>query len=192
MNGKRHRWTDEELEIIRRDYQHTNRSRDELAIRLRVTKYAVAGQVRRMGLARHRGKTWSDSDNKRLLILLETYCPEEVARRMHRSVSSIVGQAKRLGVRRRARNSWFTEKDVSEILGQTAKWVRKRIDTGQIVATYHNGHHPSTKGLSMWHIDEADLRDYIRTYPQELMGRNVDMIMIVDILAGVSDKNIEK
>lgn len=192
MNGKRHRWTDEELEALRRDYQHTNKSRDELAVRLGVTKYAVSGQIRRMGLSRHIGKAWSDVEDRKLLRLMETYCPEEVARRMHRSIGSVVVRAKRLGIRRRARSGWFTEKDVSEILGQTAKWVRKRIDMGQIVATYHNGHHPSTKGLSMWHIEEKDLRDFIRTYPQDLMGRNVDMIMVVDILAGVSDKNIEK
>ena len=192
MNSKRHRWTEEELEIIRRDYQYTNKSRDELAIRLGVTKYAVTGQIKRLGIARRRDKPWSDADDRKLLRLLETHCAEATAKKMYRSVSSVVIRAKRLGVQRRARSGWFTEKDVSAILGQTAKWVRKRIDTGQIVATYHNGHHPSTKGLSMWHIDEADLRDYIRTYPQDLMGRNVDMIMVVDILAGVSDKNIEK
>ena len=43
----------------------------------------------------------------------------------------------------------------------------------------------------MWHIAEKDLRAYIRRYPEELNGRNVDLIAIVEILAGILTTNSE-
>jgi len=187
-----HKWTDEEREVIRCGYCHTKRSKDELAARLGTTRQAVAAQVQLLGITRQVGRAWTDAEDRKLIKLLESHCPQYVAKMMHRSVSSVVSRSKRLGVRRRMRDSWFTEKDVGTILGHSCRWVRKRIDEGKLKATYHNGHHPSGKGLSMWHIEESDLREFIRTYPQELTGRNVDMIMLVDILAGVSDKNIER
>ena len=39
-----HKWTDDERDIIRRDYKHTHKSRQELAARLGVTEYGVAGK----------------------------------------------------------------------------------------------------------------------------------------------------
>jgi len=39
--------------------------------------------------------------------------------------------------------------------------------------------------ISAWHIDEKDLRRYIRQYPEELTARNCDIMLIVDILAEV-------
>ena len=35
-----------------------------------------------------------------------------------------------------------------------------------------------------WHIDQRDLKTIIRRYPQDLDGRNVDLITIVGLLAG--------
>ena len=35
-----------------------------------------------------------------------------------------------------------------------------------------------------WHIDQRDLKTFIRRYRQDLDGRNVDRITIVGLLAG--------
>ena len=35
------------------------------------------------------------------------------------------------------------------------------------------------------HIKRNALRRFIRTYPEELLGRNVDMVQLVEILAGI-------
>lgn len=40
-----------------------------------------------------------------------------------------------------------------------------------------------------WHIEEKTIRDFLRRYPEELNARNVDMIMVVDILAGVTNQH---
>jgi len=73
-----------------------------------------------------------------------------------------------------------------EILGHDHKWVQRRIDSGALKATYHFDHRPSQLGGSAWHIAEADLKYFIKTYPEELVGCNIDIITIVDIISGVN------
>jgi len=183
-----HKWTDEEREIIRSDYKHTHKSRQELASRLGVTQYAVAGQIAYMGVARRDDRhLWTPEEKERLADLLQRYCPRRVARLMHRSINSVVVMSKRLGVSRRIRNGWFTKAEVCKILGMDHKWVQRRIDSGALVASYHYEHRPTQKGGSAWHIEEKTIRDFLRRYPEELNARNVDMIMVVDILAGVTN-----
>ena len=97
--------------------------------------------------------------------------------------------SKRLGVSRRIRNGWFTKAEVCKILGMDHKWVQRRIDSGALVASYHYEHRPTHKGGSAWHIEEKTIRDFLRRYPEELNARNVDMIMVVDILAGVTNQH---
>jgi len=45
----KHHWIDEELEFVRRDYKGTNKSAEEIALNLGVTKWAVKGQVQKLG-----------------------------------------------------------------------------------------------------------------------------------------------
>jgi len=185
-----HKWTDEEREIIRRDYKHTHKSRQELASRLGVTQYAVAGQIAYMGIARRDDRRpWSPEEKERVVDLIQRYCPRRVAILMHRSINSVVIMSKRLGVSRRIRNGWFTKAEVCKILGMDHKWVQRRIDSGALVASYHYEHRPTQKSGSAWHIEEKTIRDFLRRYPEELNARNVDMIMVVDILAGVTNQH---
>ena len=104
---------------------------------------------------------------------------------MHRSLNSVVIMSKRLNCSRRYREGWFTKKEVCEILGHDHKWVQARIDSGALGATSHYGRRPTKEGMSAWHIQEHDLVQFIRKYPQELVGCNIDIIMIVELLAGV-------
>jgi len=108
-----------------------------------------------------------------------------MARKLHRSPGSITNRIKRLKISRRSRSGWFTKREVCEILGMDHHWVQARIDSGELIASYHNGHRPTKIGSSMWHISEHDLKHFICRFPEDLNGRNVDMVMIVDILAGV-------
>jgi hypothetical protein len=184
---EKHHWTDEEREIVRRDYQHTHASRREIARRLGVTEFAVAGQIATMGIAKRSDRRpWSPEEDERLRELIYQYAPHTVARRMGRSLNSVVVRSKRLGCSRRIRDGWFTKKEVCEILGVDHKWVQKRIDAGQLKASWHNGSKPTNSGSACWHILEKDLKEFIRRYPQDLTARNLDLIMVVDMLAGVA------
>ena len=185
-SAPKHRWTEEERNIVRREYAHSRESAKRIAEYLGVTEFAVKGQVSAMGLGNHDNRhPWTPQEEIKLRRLLRRYGPRTVAKRMHRSLNSVVIKSKRLNIKRRTRDGWFTKKDVCEILGVDHRWVQARIDSGALKAYYHYGTKPSKYGMSAWHIEEADLKEFIRRYPQELIARNLDMIMIVDILAGV-------
>jgi len=181
-----HRWTDYEKDIIRSDYKHTRESAIELADRLGVTEYAVKGQIAIMGIGKSDDRhPWSPEEKIRLSELMHQYCPRRVARMMHRSINSVVVMSKRLNIRRRYRTGWFTKREVCEILGHDHRWVQRRIDSGTLVATYHHGERPQKNGMRSWHISEQDLIHFIRKYPEELVGCNMDIMMIVELLAGI-------
>ncbi len=184
---KQHKWTDDERDIIRRDFKHTRKSCQELAARLGVTEYGVRGQVTTMGIAKSDDRhPWdSPQEKEKLAKLIPHYCPRAIARMMHRSLNSVVVMAKRLNYPRRYREGWFTKREVCEILAHDHKWVQRRIDSGALKATCHYEHRPTQKGMSAWHIEEHDLVQFIRKCPQELMGCNIDIILIVELLAGI-------
>ncbi|MBA7672925.1 hypothetical protein ES703_81113 [subsurface metagenome] len=191
-----HMWTDEERAIIRRDYKHSRASCQQLAEYLsretgdRITAFAVRGQVTSMGIAKSDDRhPWNPEEDAKLMELIPTFCPRVVAKMMHRSINSVVVRSKRLNISRRVRNGWFTKSELMEILGHDHKWIQRRIDSGAIKATYHYDHRPTQKGGSAWHITEADLKKFIKTYPEELMGCNIDIITIVNILSGVNNKH---
>lgn len=185
---EKHHWTDEEREIVRRDYKGTNASAEAIAHRLGngITKWAVKGQVQMIGLAKVHRNGWSPEEDERLGQLITRYAPNTVAKMMGRGVNSVVVRAKRLGYSRRVRDGWFTKTEVCEILGVDHKWVQQRIDAGQLKASWHNGTKPTNKGSACWHIAEQDLKAFIQRYPLELTGRNVDLFTIVEILAGLA------
>ena len=181
-----HKWTDDERDIIRRDYKHTHKSRRELAARLGVTEYGVAGQISNMGIAKSDDRrSWTPQEKEKLARLIPHYCPRRIARMMHRSLNSVVVMAKRINAPRRYREGWFTKREACEILAHDHKWVQARIDSGALKATYHYEERPTQKGMSAWHIQEHDLVQFIRKHPQELVGCNIDIIMIVELLAGI-------
>lgn len=182
-----HQWTDDERDIIRRDYKHSHKSRRALAARLGVTENRVASQIAKMGIARSDDRhPWSPKEKERLAELIPLYCTRRIARMMHRSLNSVEVMARRIKASRLHRTGWFTKREVCEILGHDHKWVQRRIDSGALPATYHyEDHRPTQKGMSAWHIEEADLVRYIRRYPQELVGVNLDIILIVELLAGI-------
>lgn len=181
-----HHWTDDERDIIRRDYKHTRESCRQLAAQLGVTEFAVRGQVSTMGIAKSDDrKPWSPEEEERLRKLIPEFCPRAIAKKMKRSLNSVVVKAKRLDLRRRYRDGWFTKREVCEILAHDHKWVQARIDSGALPATSHYGDRPTQLGMSAWHIREHDLVQFLRKYPQELVGCNIDIIMVVELLAGI-------
>ncbi len=193
---KRHTWTDDERLIVRRDFSHTHTSRVELARRLSfmtgdtITEFAIAGQVQIMGIAkRDDRRRWTPEEERRLVTLIPRFGPRDIAKMMHRSLNSVVVKAQRLHASRRVRNDWFTKMEVCEILGVDHHWVQRRIDCGALVATSHHGIRPQQNGGASWHIEAKALRNFIRRYPDELTAKNVDLVFIVELLAGILSGN---
>ena len=90
-----HKWTDDERDIIRRDYKHTHKSRQELAARLGVTDFGVAGQISNMGIAKSEDRRqWTPQEKEKLAALIPQFCPRRIARMMHRSLNSVTVMSK--------------------------------------------------------------------------------------------------
>ena len=181
-----HKWTEEDIDIVRRDYRGTTRSAESIASNLGVTLCAVKGQVQRLGVAMQKSPPWKPEEIERLSELVHQHSITVVAKMLHRSANAVKIKATRLKMCLRTRDGWFTKKEVCEILGVDHKWVQARIDNGALKASWHNGRRPQKNGMSCWHILEADLRRYIIRHSHELMGRNVDIQQIVWIIVGTA------
>lgn len=186
-SAPKHKWTDEEREIVRRDYRGNRQSAEAIAVHLGVSYYGVKGQVQKMGISFQDRHFWTPEQDDMLRELIPRYSVHTISKRMHRSINSIVVRSKRLRLRRRVREGWYTKVEVCEILGVDHYWLQKRIDSRALRATWHTESRPMQGGGACWHIMEEDLKHYIRAYPQELIGRNVDIIQIVEILVGLKN-----
>lgn len=180
----KHEWTDEERDIVRRDYGGTNASAQRIASRIGVTFCAVKGQVQKMGIAQQKSPPWTLEELEKLSELIHKYSITGVAKKLHRSPNAVKIKATRLKLGLRARDGWYTKREVCEILGVDHKWVQVRINSGVLRASWHSERKPQKGGMACWHIEEADLRKFIINHCEELLGRNVDLQQIIWIVQG--------
>jgi hypothetical protein len=187
-NRRKHHWTDDEREIVRRDYQGTRESAQAIAARLGqgITWLAVRAQAGFLSVARrsdYRRRDWTAAEDDLLWELMPKERIAVIAQRLKRSIFSVTVRAKRLGISRRTREGWYTKREVCEIVGMDHRWVQRRIDAGALKARPYNPDQPPQKnGMAMWHIAEADLRAFLVAHADELNGRNVDLVQLVAIL----------
>ena len=180
-----HNWTDKERDIVRMGYDGSKERVNELAHRLNVTRGAIKSQAAYLGVTKQSThRLWSDKEKETLGVLIQQYEVRRVAQVMHRSIGSVASEVRRLKLSRRMRDGWFTMGEVCEVLGVSIEWVKVRIGSGALKARSHYEGTPADKGGSCWHIELEDLRDFIKRYPRELVGRNVDLVLFVDILSG--------
>jgi hypothetical protein len=181
---KVHHWTSEEEMIVRRDYKGTDKSAELIAAKLGVSFHAVKNKAQQLGINPVLGR-WTRHEEEMLEDMAGKYSPNVIAQKMRRSPNAIVVRMKRLHLSR-ARDGWYTKKDACVILGVDDHWIQRRIDDGKLKATYHiPGCKPKQRCGYMWHITKDDLKDFIRRYPEELTGRNLDVVQFVEVLAGV-------
>ena len=180
--NKNHRWTDEERSIVTRDYDGTNKTSQRIADNLGVTLYAVKGQAAKLGIMQQKSPDWTEKELEKLAELIHQYSITQVAKRLNRSANAVKIKATRLKLGLRSRDGWFTKREVSEICGVDHKKVQSWIDNRILKASYHNGVRPQKNGMCMWHIKEADLRDFIINNSGQLLGRNIDIQQIVWLL----------
>lgn len=180
-----HKYTEKDDEIIRIYYDHTHKSMEIIAGILNLSYYSIKGRVDRLGLLPSR-KLWSKDDDEGLIVLAEQYAVSTIAKMINRSQSSIMHRLHILRVSTKNRYGWYTQNDLLKCLGVYSPTVQGWINKGKLKASYHTDVKPSKQSGAMWHIDEKDLIAFMRKYPQELIGRKIDMIWLVDLLVGVT------
>lgn len=189
-NAIKHQWQDWECDIVRRDYDGTNRSAELIAAKLGVTRCAVKGQVQKMGIAMDKSPRWTKHELDLLEQMNGKYSITTISRKLHRSTNAVAVKLKRLKLSRWAHDDWFTKKEISEICGVDHKKVQSWIDSNALKASWHDGHKPSKYGMSMWHIELKDFRDFLIKYSGELLGRNTDIQQIIWIVSDYKVLNV--
>ena len=190
--AKKRAWTEAEDDCLRREYRQTKASARLIGLKLGRTEAAVRRRCGQLGLAGrstdYKRKPWTPEDDalvRQWMDAGKTY--DQIGKRLGRTMQAVRIHANRyLRLTSRERVGWHTKREACEILGVDHKWLQRRIDSGALKAAYHrDGKQPQKNGLAEWHITDAALREFIRRYPEELNGRNVDLVMVVELLAGV-------
>lgn len=173
-----HKWTTEEEDVLTQNYKQNDKTARMIGVMLGLTKDAVKCKANRMGLSNVNTKiVWSKEEERKLETLAGKYTTSTIGRKLGRSVCAIARRTELLHISRRTRDGWFTQDAVCKIFGVGHHWLQHRIKSGELKAT--------KDGSWEWRITEKDLKLFIRKHPMDLNGRNIDMLMIVDILAGV-------
>lgn len=180
----RHVWTPDELEVVRAEYEGTDASAERIAAKVGVTFFAVKGQVQRLGLSKPSGRPWTREEEDRVMADVERLGVYKAARRNNRTHHSVRHRMNKRGMSTRDHSGWFNQREVCDLLGVNHAWVTRRIESGVLKGEVH---YPARRpsGVGVWRITEKSLRSFIRRYPEELNGRNVDMLLLVDILVGI-------
>lgn len=184
--GLRKPWTDAEDDLLRRSYDGTWQAIERVALATDRTYTAVKHHARTLGLVQYK-KTppWTPEEDAKLEEWVGQHPPTWMHQHLPgRTLVAITVRLKRLRLSRRARDGWYTMREVCELLGVDHKWVRGRIEHGDLKAERHFGeggtHGPL--GQYTWHIDAADLRGFVLRYLGEFTGRNVDLVGLVELL----------
>jgi len=91
----KHKWTDEERDIVRRDYKGRNQSAHQIADRLthmtgdEITFCAVKGQAAKMGILQNKSPRWTDKEIDILSEMITRYSPMTIAHKLHRSLNAV-------------------------------------------------------------------------------------------------------
>ena len=176
-----HRWTAEEREFLRWEYRKSRVSVQQLAAKLGVTESAVKQQAHYLGLFRG-AVVWTAEEDGLLLELVGRNRPQTIARKLGRSVRAVSMRANKLGLSFRDHYGWYSQKEAASILGVDEHWLKARIDNGTLKARWGG------KGRgrnSPRRISRRALRTFIRRYAGELVGRDYDLLELVDVLAGL-------
>ena len=178
-------WTPLETLVLRREWR-PGEDNSLLAARLGRSKSSVKAKASTLGITRPRGfRPWTPREDDVLRELAGRLTDRKIAKKLSRSVVAVRTRAYRIGVSWRDRE-WYTAQEAAAIMGVDPHWVGKRIQEGTLAAQRNpeSGSRDNPQTMT-WRIDRKDLRAFIRRYPQELTGRNVDIVQIVDILTGL-------
>jgi excisionase family DNA binding protein len=180
-------WQEPELDILQKYYDGSRESVSKISKIIKDTcgvertGYSVRHKAGNVGLTRTNGSIrWTEDQEAQLVSLVGVLPTRKIATKLGRSLRSIYQKCDELKLSNRQRNDWYTGKEVCEILGVAMCTVNRWISDKKLKAKPHDGNR------FLYHIERRDLKMFIKTYPSELTGRNIDIMQFVEILCGLN------
>lgn len=186
----KHNYTHEQLEYFKLNYGRTTTC-NEFAQLFGVSVQTIYRLARKLGVSKERFKTWTKKEDDDIVVMRETMTFEQIAAKTKRTPTAIEWRLWYLGYGKHNRD-WFTLADIKSSLGHSGEYFRNQIKYGNLKATLmRQKNNKIDKPGSWWRIERCDLEDWVRRFPVELNGYNVDMVFLVDLLGGI-ETNIYK
>ena len=185
---KPHRWSEQETDLLRREYDGSSRATTHLMGILGLRRSQIRTRASYIGVTRHLFIThvkWDDSPEAlhKFGELLQRYSLAKVGKIYGVSSSAVAARAARKRVNKQLRHGWYTVKDVGLILNVNPQTITTWIQTGLLKATNHFGKNQGYEGGACWyHIEEKDLKEFILHHRYEFYNRRVDLGAVLDIV----------
>lgn len=189
---RRHTWAKDDKDYIRSEYRHSRASVENIARKFGVTTKAIRMLISRMGLVKYLA-LWAPTQETFLRENYDKLPTAKIARMLRKTEGAVRHKSHRLNLSKFDRFEWFTLTEVCTILGVSRDWLNKRLNNGFKfdIRPFYLDRIPKQGSNAPWYISESSLCDFIRRYPEELQGHNVDMTVLVQILAGIKVGNYE-
>lgn len=172
-------WSEEDKNYVIQNYKHTIESAQQVGNVLKRTAIAVqcmAGTLHLQNRVRNNWKTEEDE------FLTDNYADKSMhflTDKLGRSRNSIYCRAEELGIVRHDRNDCFTIQDLVPVLGIAHRTIRSWIESGKLKCEVEK---PESGPVFRYRITRQNLKLFLKKYPLELQGKNVDMVWLIDIL----------
>lgn len=188
-----HSWGEEEDEILRREYRHTKSSLVALHNRLKLGKEVIRQRLIRIGILK-KGKIWTPYEDEQLRAEYGNIPTSVIAKKHQRTESAVTRRAYNLGLSKYEREGWYTMEEVCQFFGVSPTWIKRRMNDGHHldVVPFDPEKIPKKNSSSPYYISRESLREFLRRCPGELNGKDVDMVVVVDILAGIKVETYEQ
>lgn len=170
------KWTQEKKDYVREEY-FSGKDAKRIAQELGVSDYAVKGLICRNGWQRRTFEptTWTKEELEYLDDHYGNIPVYKISRHLKRTVCAVTNKAKRRHLNGWARVDWYNLTDLKRIFRIGHALFYTWVNSGKLKASQNTE-------FSQWRVKKKDLVDFIRTCPQELNGRVIDMVLFIDLL----------
>ena len=179
--NRKYYWTAERDALLKERYNSQTRRIDELARALPMyPRWAIKKRAAILGIARTKEPRWTKRDKTFLAKWLAHRSVEWIAKRLNRTVTAVVLKAKRLKIKKSG--AGYTACSLAFGLGVDDHKVTAWIQKGLLRAARRQTQRRGGQNGDYWYIDPADVRDFIKTNPDEVSFRNAEKRFLIKIL----------
>lgn len=171
-----HHWTLEELQTLKAEYDGRAETITRLVRDIGVPRGALERRVRILGLGKNiYDSQWTKEQDEKLEALINRYPLSYVAENLGRTQKAVKCRAYKLGISIGQHDGWYNMEEVCYLFGTNRSKVKYWMASGALKGetTPHE-----------WRFEEKELRKFILQKCPELVGRNIDLYGVIELVAG--------